>query len=125
MQMMMAPQGHPADESCTEAARVGAHEAWELLNLRRRRERAVGSPAEAEVLAAALRPLQEIIVFFLRHPADVEGGLRIVAAAHRAATAGSAPGSAAPLSASPARTAVERSFRSLETLLGQSASRAA
>ncbi|AMM33924.1 hypothetical protein SA2016_3261 [Sinomonas atrocyanea] len=80
---LLVLEGAPDERARTEAACLGALEAWDLINLRRRHERDRGNGSEAKMLEAALRPLQSVVVGLLRHPGDTETARSVIRAAQR------------------------------------------
>jgi hypothetical protein len=118
---LLVLEGAPDDRARTEAACLGALEAWDLINLRRRHARDRGNGSEAKALEAALRPLQSVVVSLLRHPGDTDAARSTVRAAQRRferdAQVGSAPHAAGT------RVAYE-AFTSLDALLASGMRRA-
>lgn len=119
-------QGVPENRARTEAARMAAIEAWELVNGWRRRERDLGSRATAETLEAALRPLQDIVIQLLRHDCDLRGAEETVQDARRSFESSCARGAGIRTGGDAEATAiVARIFGSLGSLLSARIAQAA
>lgn len=109
--------GVAEDRARTEAARIGALEAWEMINEWRRRERAIGSATAARVLERALRHLQDIVILVLRSPGDLATAADAMQAARRSFASSNGEEGSLRDGAGAAITATEEAFSSLEELL--------